>query len=377
MQTNLMLATVTLLLLVVGLTACERPCPRGAKLVGTPPPNGTEQWCQYQNETGSLLKNGVYRSWYENGQPRLEVLFVENVPKGEIISWHPNGQRALQAALSDTGKLHGPVHVFYSNGQTRFEGSYTNGVPMGDVGFYAESGVKALEATVHGPKNVGLLRIWTDEGQRLVIEGYDKEGLKQGEGSYWYKNEQLAAKLPWVDGRLQGRIERWYPNGKPYLRREIDDGNVQGTEAWYENGNLRFSHTLDRETGDNTTKVYREDGILLMEVAGTATRFYHENGQVWLEQDTTTSVVKKWRSNGKSYRIGRRDFAGNYFELEKLQQFKKQTTPAMDFFDSKLHLENEIDVDVEARGLYPSINVQLRIVGAEIDYSKLPIVLEE
>jgi hypothetical protein len=39
-----------------------RDCPFGAELAGAHPPNGTTEWCQRKDQTGSYVKYGVWNS---------------------------------------------------------------------------------------------------------------------------------------------------------------------------------------------------------------------------------------------------------------------------------------------------------------------------
>ena len=43
-----------------------------------------------------LLRNGVWTSWYENGQKNSEQNYVEGKENGEYNVWHPNGKQYIK-----------------------------------------------------------------------------------------------------------------------------------------------------------------------------------------------------------------------------------------------------------------------------------------
>jgi hypothetical protein len=55
-----------------------RDCPFGAELAGAHPPNGTTEWCQRKDQTGSYVKYGVFRVWRDDGRIMDHGYFDEN-----------------------------------------------------------------------------------------------------------------------------------------------------------------------------------------------------------------------------------------------------------------------------------------------------------
>jgi hypothetical protein len=135
------------ILLLVLLVACETPpCPSGSKLMGAPPPEGQETWCQKIDAQGHLLTD-------PDGKP-----------------------------LKD-----GPFVLYWPNGQKMIEGNYTNGKQDGYWSQYYDNGQKASVDEYHGGVLDGLHVSWFSNSQKSV-EGQFKAGKKEGLWRHWDPN---------------------------------------------------------------------------------------------------------------------------------------------------------------------------------------------
>ena len=74
--------------------------------------------------------NGVYQTWYANGQLRLEYPVVDNKPHGPYQTWFSNGQLSMYDNYVN-GVKHGPCQVWYNNGQLSHERAYVDGKQHG------------------------------------------------------------------------------------------------------------------------------------------------------------------------------------------------------------------------------------------------------
>jgi MORN repeat variant len=102
-----------------------RSCPQGAELKGSPPPGGTEIWCE-KDVDGVPVKDGVFVVYNVGGDRMLEGYYDNGKQSGEWTMWYNNGQRASIDHYKN-GVQNG-LHVsWYANGSKAIEGNYSNG----------------------------------------------------------------------------------------------------------------------------------------------------------------------------------------------------------------------------------------------------------
>ena len=89
---------------------------------------GTEKpfsgWVKENYDNGRLkrlgylndgAKDGLWTSWYENGEKQLEIRYKKDVIHGKTSSWHPNGLKKSAGNIRD-GEMDGPWEEWYENG---------------------------------------------------------------------------------------------------------------------------------------------------------------------------------------------------------------------------------------------------------------------
>jgi len=88
---------------------------------------------------GNDQRNGVWTSWYRNGQKQLEGRYTEDVPVGKFVWWHSNGQKAIEGEYT-TGKQSGSWVWWHQNGQKNISGEYVQGNPINKWTWWREDG---------------------------------------------------------------------------------------------------------------------------------------------------------------------------------------------------------------------------------------------
>jgi hypothetical protein len=128
----LRLLTTLLLVLAFGLTACHHgfgssalTCPPGATLMGAPPPQGEEVWCQ-KIVDGKPVKDGLFIVYGEGADKLIEGTYRDGVQDGEWTTWYANGQRSAVDHFHD-GVQDGLHTSWYINGAKSIEGEYHMG----------------------------------------------------------------------------------------------------------------------------------------------------------------------------------------------------------------------------------------------------------
>lgn len=128
-----------------------------------------------------------------------------------------------------TGARQGPVWGRHRDGSLRYLGRAVDDLTDGRWRSWHGNGAPAIEAHYTRGQLTGGFRMWNAEG-RLVYSG------------------QHDAR-----GEMDGRFERWWPDGTPRIRWQMRSGVHDGpVEAWYESGRPRMKGL--RRNG-------REDGV--------------------------------------------------------------------------------------------------------------------
>lgn len=92
------------------------------------------------------IENGLYEAWHENGQKRIECMYMNSKLEGLCKVWYENGQKRVECTYVNS-KLEGLCQVWYENGQKRIECTYMNGRKEGLYREWHENGKKSLEYT--------------------------------------------------------------------------------------------------------------------------------------------------------------------------------------------------------------------------------------
>jgi hypothetical protein len=100
-------------------------CPPGARLMGAPPPKGSEVWCE-KNIAGNSVKDGPFIVYAPSGGKMIEGTYRDGAQEGEWTLWYENGARASSDHY--VKGLQSGLHTsWYANGQKAIEGEYRGG----------------------------------------------------------------------------------------------------------------------------------------------------------------------------------------------------------------------------------------------------------
>jgi antitoxin component YwqK of YwqJK toxin-antitoxin module len=85
------------------------------------------------------VKEGLYQSWYPNGQKHIEKNFKKGLKDGLIQSWHQNGHKNCECSYKKN-KREGTYKWWYDNGQKQEECNYKEGNQEGLYQWWDSSG---------------------------------------------------------------------------------------------------------------------------------------------------------------------------------------------------------------------------------------------
>ena len=89
--------------------------------------------------TKKFKLDGIYRSWYKNGQLKSQSTYNNGEQNGKKSTWYENGKLATESDIVN-GLNEGKSNEWYENGQLKNESNYMNGQYSGTITTYWRSG---------------------------------------------------------------------------------------------------------------------------------------------------------------------------------------------------------------------------------------------
>jgi antitoxin component YwqK of YwqJK toxin-antitoxin module len=141
-------------LLLLFAAACERgpTCPEGAQLMGAPPPEGEQVWCQKVVD-GKPVKHGIFILYAPGGLKLIEGTYVDGKQHGEWTLYYDNGLKQTVDNFKH-GVQDGPFMSWHPNGKIATMGQYVNGKREGVWKRWDSEGFKNWEEVYKDDKRV-------------------------------------------------------------------------------------------------------------------------------------------------------------------------------------------------------------------------------
>lgn len=138
---------IFLILLATAILSCSNDTEKPDVKVSAPAVIPSQQQNTYQvtipgTATGndSIPENGEYVKKYENGQIQMQGMMKNGKREGLWKSFYEDGTPWSQTTFKE-GKKDGPTTTWYENGKKRYEGNYKNDSESGIWKYYDEKGV--------------------------------------------------------------------------------------------------------------------------------------------------------------------------------------------------------------------------------------------
>jgi antitoxin component YwqK of YwqJK toxin-antitoxin module len=113
------------------------------------------------------VENGVSKSFFKNGKPKLEITFKNGKYDGPAKNFYPSG--ACQAAfMYKDGKKSGTETIYYENGKPYLVSNYTNGKRNGLRKMYWDTGELMAELEYKDGEPQPGLKEYKRDGKKLT-----------------------------------------------------------------------------------------------------------------------------------------------------------------------------------------------------------------
>jgi len=93
------------------------------------------KYAEFINDRLISVLDGPHYSWYENGQPKEEGTYKDNLQAGKWIYYYDDGKKMYEQTFID-GKQDGKVTSWYEIGTLESEKNFKNFKPNGKWIFY-------------------------------------------------------------------------------------------------------------------------------------------------------------------------------------------------------------------------------------------------
>lgn len=234
------------------------------------------------------MKQGAWKQFHENGNPRYEAYFIDDKPVGKLTRWDTKGILYAMLEYNNTSeKAH--AKFYHSNGKIAATGNYIGKSKDSIWSYYDENNRMYMQEAYAEGKKHGTFKQFTSEG--VLIETTEwKQGTKHGNWKKFYVEGPLMWEATYVNGELEGEAKSYYKNGNLQKEGKFVNDLMEG--AWlryYENGS--FERVLQYKNGV-CPEVDRENEEMLKELLKNKDQIEGPNNANDLEWLRSTNNVR-------------------------------------------------------------------------------------
>ncbi len=246
-----------------------------------------KSYCAYLGD--SMLADGPYTSYYENGTKQEDAYFVKGKRCGISTRYFDGGQRSSERKF-DSGLLV-RVKCYDTSGKTLLEKQGTN---IRHYATFYEDGSKKCDMDIDSTGlSSGILRFYTHSGT-VYEEGEYLDGRRHGATKRFFPNGMLKQILTYKKGKLDGNCIAYYSSGM------LDA--IETFSADKRNGHFAYYHP---------SGVLKESGSFVDDLINDTLYAYNINGEL----ESRTAYCKGTVLEKTIY-----DTAGNILEVVKYPQ---------------------------------------------------------
>lgn len=118
--------------------------------------------------------NGIYKTYYTNGNVKMEMSAKNGIPDGEGQFYDENGNLQYSGTF-EQGKINGKFYQYYEDGNVHNELNYINGIQSGAQILYDAKG--QISAEVLYDKNKAISGYVLIEGEKIELDADELKSL--------------------------------------------------------------------------------------------------------------------------------------------------------------------------------------------------------
>ena len=174
---------------------------------------------------------------YQSDLLRTEGSYFEDEKHGEWKTFYVD--ESIYSIINYTlGKQDGLYTSWYENGQKNVEGTYKDGKEDGLFTYRSPDGKESSELIYKDGKQDGLLIDWYENGQKKLERPF-KDGKQDGLFTYWYKNGLKERQGKFKDGKRDGLWTNWHNDGVKKEEEIFKNDEKISSKCWDEDGTVK------------------------------------------------------------------------------------------------------------------------------------------
>jgi len=229
-----------------------------------------------------IVNDGYYQSFYQSTGKISETGTASNhTLGGNWTRYYESGKLEFRHIINGNSKWR---ISYYEPGQLKDSISYLNNKRNGLAKFWHDNGnLYEVSNWLNGKKNG--LEIFHHKNGKIHQRSYWIDGLREGPDTLWFENGHLNQTTANHLGKSHGYTEIWYPNGNFKFKGYFTHGLFHDKcIAYHENGSIQTVGYMNNSEPYGSYKKYNNNGDLLQ-------LSYFKNGKMDGEQKFYTNGV--------------------------------------------------------------------------------------
>ena len=175
---------------------------------------------QFFRDGAEFVKQGYYKSFWENGNRKEEGAFKEGKKDGVWTYFADSGTEKISEEIWEEGRI---LHhaTYYPNGNLRSESAYSDGVET--TIYYYENGNREREGAYKNGRENGLWTWYYENGNKKE-EGVFRDGKWDGAWTWYREDGTMQYERAYLNGVERGVWTWWDEHGNKTRQETWQDG---------------------------------------------------------------------------------------------------------------------------------------------------------
>ncbi|PCJ89891.1 MAG: hypothetical protein COA57_00835 [Flavobacteriales bacterium] len=135
-------------------------------------------------------------------------------------------KQKVEEGLYVDNRKNGNWKLYFPNENPRAEITFVNNRPDGHYKTYYKDGTLEEEGTFINRKQVGDFKRYHENGNIAQIKHFSHKGKSNGSQQYFHTNGQVELEFTTINGKEDGEMRRFYPDGRLKEEKIFNDGVV-------------------------------------------------------------------------------------------------------------------------------------------------------